>query len=140
MKRRTQFMVTLASVMVSTLCVAQASESMGDIYKNRCAKCHGMKADGVSMMKEMPGVTAGDADAKGMASQEQPNIHGPALNMLSQEELQRKLMDFRSKGFDAGSYHSVMRSNLKTIEKREGDVDDAAMAAYIYNTFGEGAE
>lgn len=140
MKRRNWLMLTLASMMASGLCVAQASESMGEIYKNRCAKCHGMKADGVSMMKEMPGVKAGEAGAHGMASQEQADIHGPALNMMSQEALQQKLMDFQSKGFESSSYHSVMRANLKTIEKREGDVDAGAMAAYIYNTFGEGAQ
>jgi cytochrome c553 len=122
------------------LCMAQTPAKMGEIYKHRCANCHGEKADGVSMLKEMPGVKSETAAMRGTTSQEQPNIHGPALKHLSLETLQAKLIDFRSKGFDVQSVHSVMRNNLKTIEEREGDIDDAAMAAYIYNTFGEGAE
>lgn len=138
--RTKTLLISALSVLAASSLYAQAPVQMSEIYANRCANCHGMKADGVPKMKEMPGVAAEEADAHGMASQEQPNIYGPPLNHMSEEALQHKLMDFRSKGFESDSYHSVMRGNLKTIEKREGDVDDAAMAAYIYNTFGEGAE
>jgi len=138
MKRSIRMMSVLAVLAASSLCAA-SSAGMGEIYQNRCANCHGMKADGVSMMHEMPGTRSDEAAEKGMASQEHANIHGPALNHMSQDELHKKLMDFRSKGFESDSYHSVMRTNLKTIENREGEVNDAAMAAYIYNTFGGGA-
>ncbi|MDX1295586.1 MAG: hypothetical protein R3302_04930, partial [Sulfurimonadaceae bacterium] len=83
------------------------------------------------------GVSASTADAQGMASEEQVNIHGPALKYFSQEELHQKMIDLRDKGFDAQSYHSVMRQNLKTIEAREGMISDEKMAEYITTTFGE---
>jgi hypothetical protein len=133
-------MLGLASLVVSNLSAAPTVSEMGEIYKNRCANCHGVAAKGVPKLKEMPGVTADKADAQGMASEQKPNIYGPPLNYQSKEELVNKLVDLRSKGFESSSYHSVMRKNLKTIEAREGDIADEKMAEYIYNTFGEGAE
>lgn len=138
--RREGLLLAALGILAASSLYAQSPAHMGKIYESRCANCHGAKADGVPKLEEMPGVSAETADAHGMASQEKANIYGPPLNRLSEESLQRKLMDFRSKGFESDSYHSVMRTNLKTIENREGDVDDAAMAAYIYNTFGEGAQ
>ncbi len=138
--KRQKWMAWMLPLALSTFAMAQTPAEMGEVYQSRCAKCHGVKADGVSMMKEMPGVKPEKAEMLGVSSQQQPNVHGPALDHLGKEELHRKLIDFRAKGFDVDSYHSVMRDNLKTIEAREGDIDDAAMASYIYNTFGEGAE
>jgi cytochrome c553 len=140
MKKSRMLMIGLASLAVSSLGFAQTAEDMGQIYKNRCANCHGATANGVPKIAEMPGVKPSEADASGMASQEKTNIYGPPLNTLSQEELLHKLMDFRSKGFESDTYHSVMRYNLKTIEAREGKVYDEKMAEYIYTTYGEGAE
>jgi cytochrome c5 len=140
MKKSRMLMIGLVSVTVSSLGFAQTVEDMGEIYKNRCANCHGVTANGVPKIDEMAGVKPGEADASGVASQEKTDIHGPALNTMSQEELLSKLMDFRSKGFETDTYHSVMRYNLKTIEAREGKVYDEKMAEYIYTTYGEGAE
>jgi cytochrome c553 len=134
------FIATLVSMLVSTLFGAQTVSDMGSIYTDRCANCHGVTANGVPKIKEAPGVKAEEADASGVASQEKTNIYGPALNKLSKEEIVAKLMDLRSKGFDTKSYHSVMKSNLKTIEAREGKISDEKMAEYIYSTFGAGAE
>jgi cytochrome c553 len=140
MKTRSLLMIGLASLVVSSLSAASTTEEMGEIYKNRCANCHGVAAKGIPKLKEMPGVSVEKADAHGMASEKRPEIYGPPLNYLSREELVNKLIDLRSKGFESQSYHSVMRKNLKTIETREGDIADEKMAEYIYNTFGEGAE
>jgi cytochrome c553 len=140
MKKSRILMIGLVSMAVSSLALAQTVEDMGKIYKNRCANCHGATANGVPKIEEMPGVKPSEADASGVASQEKTNIYGPPLNTLSQEELLKKLMDFRSKGFESDTYHSVMRYNLKTIEAREGKVYDEKMAEFIYTTYGEGAE
>jgi hypothetical protein len=137
MKKSRMLMIGLAALTVSSFSFAQTVEEMGEIYKNRCANCHGASADGVPKIEEMPGVKPGEADASGIASQEKTNIHGPALNQYSQEELLKKLMDLRSKGFETDTYHSVMRYNLKTIEAREGKIYDEKMAEYISTNFGE---
>ena len=139
MKACRLFVAGVAALALSNFCFAQSPEAMGEIYKNRCANCHGEAAKGVPKLKEMPGVSSEQADAQGMASEEQANIYGPPLDYLSEQELLHKLIDLRSKGFESQSYHSVMRKNLKNIEAREGDISDEAMAKYIYNTFGEGS-
>ena len=138
MKTHKLIMIGLASMAVSTFCLAQSAQSMGDIYETRCANCHGERAQGVPQLRPMPGVSAETADAQGMASEERANIYGPPLNYLSQEELVKKLVDLRNSDFDSASYHSVMQENLKTIEKREGTISDEMMAEYISKTFGEG--
>jgi len=140
MKTNGLLMIGLVSLLVSSFCAAQTAEEMGSIYSERCANCHGVTANGVPKLKEKPGVKVEEADAQGVASQEKTNIYGPALNTLSKEDIAAKLMDLRSKDFESQSYHSVMKGNLKTIETREGKISDEAMAEYIYNTFGEGAE
>jgi len=140
MKTSKLLMVGLASLVVSSICSAQSMSKMGEIYTNRCANCHGITANGVPKLQEKAGVKAHEADAMGVASQEQTNIYGPALNLLSKEEIATKLLDIRSKDFDKKSYHSVMVQNLKTIEAREGKVSDEEMAAYIFDTFGNAAE
>lgn len=137
MKKSRLLMIGLASLAVSSFCAAQTTEDMGEIYKKRCANCHGATANGVPKIEEMPGVKPEEADASGIASQEKTDIYGPALNQFSQEELLSKLMDLRSKGFETDTYHSVMRYNLKTIEAREGKIYDEKMAEYIYTNFGE---
>lgn len=135
MKKSRLLMAGLASLIVTSFCAADTS--MADIYKHRCANCHGTSANGVPKLEPKPGVTPNTANAQGMASEAQANIYGPPLNHLSKEEILHKLKDFRNKGFDAESYHSVMRENLKTIEAREGKVADEEMAEYISTTFGQ---
>jgi mono/diheme cytochrome c family protein len=130
----------VAALMVSGYCAAQTVDAMGEVYKNRCANCHGDQAKGVSKLEEMPGVSPQKADAQGMASEERPETYGPPLSFMSREQLLHKLIDLRSKGFESQSYHSVMRKNLKTIEAREGEISDEAMAEYIYTHFGDGAQ
>lgn len=140
MKTRGLLMIGLASLLMSNFCAAKTTNKMGDIYKNRCANCHGVKANGVPKLKEQPGVTAEEAAAQGEASQEKGNIYGPPLNAYTRDEIYHKLMDLRSKDFDSESYHSVMQKNLKKIEEREGKISDDKMADYIYTTFGAGAK
>lgn len=130
----------LASLVMSGFCAAGTLEEMGDIYKHRCANCHGVKADGVPKLKERHGVKPEEAAEHGVASQEKGDIHGPPLNTMTQEELLAKLKDLRNKDFDSKSYHSVMQKNLEHVEAREGDIADGKMAEYIYTTFGAGAD
>jgi len=140
MKTRGLLIIGLTSLLMSNVYAAKTTQTMGDIYKARCANCHGVKANGVPKLKEQPGVTAEEAAAKGMASQEKGNIYGPPLSTMSKEDLFDKLKDLRSKDFDSKSYHSVMQKNLKKIEEREGKISDEKMADYIYTTFGSSAK
>ncbi|MBA3025044.1 MAG: hypothetical protein FP820_01400 [Sulfurimonas sp.] len=139
MKKNGFLMISLASLILPNVCVAQTTAEVGDVYSNRCANCHGVKAGGVPKLTEKPGVSVQVADGQGMASEEKTNIYGPPLNNLSKEALAAKLLDLRNKGFDSSSYHSVMVQNLKTIEKREGKISDEKMAEYISNSFGVNA-
>ncbi len=140
MKRGGLLMVGLASVLMSNFCAADTVEKMSSIYEARCANCHGDKANGVPKLKEQSGVTAKEATAHGMSSQEKENIYGPALNNMSQEDLESRLKELRNKDFDSKSYHSVMQKNLKNIEEREGEISDEKMAEYIYTAFGSGSK
>ena len=110
---------------------------MGEIYKNRCANCHGVKANGVPKLSERHGVNPAEANMEGIASQEKLNIYGPPLNTLSQAELTAKLRDLKSSHYDSESYNSEMRKNLKKIEAREGEISEEKMAEYIFKTFGK---
>ena len=136
MKTRGLFVVGLASLLMSSFCSAKTLETPSMIYKNRCANCHGLKANGVPKLKEQPGTSVEEAAAHGMASQEKSNIYGPPLNNMTKEELVAKLKDLRNKDFDSKSAHSVMQKNLKKVEEREGKISDEKMADYIVTTFG----
>ncbi|MDD2837459.1 MAG: c-type cytochrome [Sulfuricurvum sp.] len=136
MKKRGLFVIGLASLLMSGFCNAKPLETPSMIYKNRCANCHGIKANGVPKLKEQPGVSAQEAAEHGEASQEKGNIYGPPLNHMTQEELVAKLKDFRNKDFDSKSAHSIMQKNLKKVEEREGKISDEKMAEYIVTTFG----
>jgi len=136
MKKRGLFVIGLASLLMSGFCSAKTIETPSMIYKNRCANCHGIKANGVPKLKEQPGTSVEEAAAHGMASQEKGDIYGPPLNTLTQEELVMKLKDLRNKDFDSKSSHSVMQKNLKKVEEREGKFSDEKMAEYISTTFG----
>lgn len=137
MKKRGLFVVGLASLLMSSFCSAKTLETPSMIYKNRCANCHGVKADGVPKLKEQPGTSVSEAAAQGTASQEKADIYGPPLTTLSKEELVAKLKDLRNKDFDSKSSHSVMQKNLKKVEEREGKFSDEKMADYIVTTFGQ---
>jgi hypothetical protein len=136
MKKRGLFVVGLASLLMSSFCSAKTLETPSMIYKNRCANCHGLKANGVPKLKEQPGTSVSEAAAQGTASQEKADIYGPPLTTLSKEELVAKLKDLRNKDFDSKSAHSVMQNNLKKVEEREGKFSDEKMAEYIFTTFG----
>ncbi|MFY9142290.1 c-type cytochrome [Sulfuricurvum sp.] len=136
MKTRGLLIAGLASLLMSSFCSAKVLETPSMIYKNRCANCHGLKANGVPKLKEQPGTSVEEAASHGMASQEKGNIYGPPLNRMSEEELVAKLKDLRNKDFDSKSAHSVMQKNLKKVEEREGKITDEKMAEYIVTTFG----
>lgn len=136
MKTRKLLVAGLASLLMSSFCAAQILETPSMLYKNRCANCHGLKANGVPKLKEQSGTTVKEAVAQGIASQEKENIYGPPLNTMSQEDLLLKLKDLRNKDFDSKSAHSIMQKNLKQVEEREGKINDEKMADYIYKTFG----
>lgn len=140
MKKSSLLLIAVASLVMPNLCAAKTMDKSGEIYTERCANCHGIKANGVPKLKEQPGMSAEEAAATGTSSQEKGNIYGPALNVFSKEELLRKLMDLRNRDYDSQSYHSVMQKNLKHIEAREGKIADEKMAEYIYNTFGGGGK
>jgi cytochrome c553 len=140
MKKIGLLTLALATAGVMTLAASTHGKDASTIYKERCANCHGDKANGVPKIKPAPGVDPREADAKGVISEESANVYGPPLNRLSREELLKKLDEIRNGDFDSESTHSVMRKNLEEIEKREGRISDEAMADYIYNTFGPGAE
>lgn len=128
--------IGLASLAAAAFCAASSTADMEDIYKNRCANCHGIKADGVPKLSERTGVKPDEANTEGIASQQKLNIYGPPLNTLSMSELSSKIRDFKSNHFDSESLDSEMRKNMKKIEKREGDIDPEKMAEYIAKTFG----
>jgi len=130
----------LVSFGLVTVCSAKVLETPSMIYKNRCANCHGLKADGVPKLKEQHGLSADEAKAVGTASQEKGNIYGPPLNKMTKDELVSKLNNFRNQDFDAKSVHSVMRKNMKKIEEREGKITDEKIATYIATTFGKDAK
>ncbi len=140
MKTRKLLVVGFASLLMASFCAAQILETPSMIYKNRCANCHGLKANGVPKLKEQSGTTVKEAVAQGIASQEKENIYGPPLNTMSQEDLLLKLKDLRNKDFDSKSAHSIMQKNLKQVDEREGKISDEKMADYIYTTFGSASK
>jgi len=138
MKTGNFLLVGLMAVMLPNFSAASSTENMGDIFKNGCANCHGIKANGVPKMEERQGVTPDEANSNGMASQEKLNIYGPPLNHLSKEALMKKMAELRGKDMLSNTHHVDMMKNLKKIEAREGKVIDEEMAEYIYKTFGSG--
>lgn len=140
MKTRNLLVIGLASVLVSSYCSAKDLEAPSMIYKNNCASCHGVKADGVKKLKGHEGITTKQRAALDVASKGQAYVCGVALDTLTQEELVRKLQDIRNKNFDGKSYHAVMNRNMKKVEEREGKITDEKMANYIYTTFGFGSK
>lgn len=124
----------LASLAAAAFCAASSAD-MGEIYKTRCANCHGVKANGVPKLSERTGVSPAEANMEGIASQQKLNIYGPPLNTLSKSELAAKIRDFKSRHFDSESLDSEMRKNMKKIEAREGEIDAAKMAEYIVKSF-----
>jgi flagellar motility protein MotE (MotC chaperone) len=140
MKARELLIVGFVSLFMSSYCDAKILETPSMIYKNRCANCHGLKANGVPKLKEQSGTTAKEAASQGLASQEKENIYGPPLTAMSQEDLLLKLKDLRNKDFDSKSAHSIMQKNLKHVEEREGKISDEKMADYIYTTFGSSSK
>ena len=136
MKMRLFMTLGLVSVVMSSFSYAKTVDHSADIYKNRCANCHGATANGVPKLKEQPGMSAEQAAAGGTSSQDKNNIYGPPLNVYTKDDLLKKLVDLRNKDFDTGTYHSVMKKNLKKIEEREGKISDEKMAEYISKTFG----
>ena len=131
------FTIGFASLAAAAFCAASSSADMGDIYKNRCANCHGIQANGVPKLSERSGVTPAEANTEGIASQQKLNIYGPPLNTLSKSELAAKIRDFKSRHFDSESFDSEMRTNMKKIEAREGEIDAEKMAEYIVKSFGK---
>lgn len=140
MKTRGLLVLGLASFLLSSYCSAKTLETPGITYKNHCANCHGVKANGVPKLKEQHGMSAEQAASQGSSSQEKENIYGPPLNTMSKEDLVSKLNDLRNKDFDSASYHSVMQKNLKKVEERDGKINNEKMAEYIYTTFGPGSK
>ena len=139
MKKNRFAMACIVSALGSVLCASPATPNMADVYKKRCANCHGVKAEGVPKIEKREQMAVEKMPGAGVISDKDVNIYGSPLNHLSQEELFEKLQDLRNEDYDAKSPHSVMRKNLKKIEKREGKVSDEKMAEYIYTTFGPGA-
>lgn len=136
MKTGKLLVMGFASLLVASYCSAKDLESPSMIYKNNCASCHGMKADGVKKLKGVSEITTKQRAALDTASNGRAYACGVPLNSLSEAELVRKLQDIRNKNFDGKSYHAVMSRNLKKVEEREGKVTDEKMANYIYTTFG----
>lgn len=129
----------IVSVVGSSMWAATPVTSTAQMYKTRCANCHGDKADGVSKVGKRDQGTVSKMAGSGVVSAKNENYYGSPLNHLSGDELFEKLQDLRKQDFDAKSPHSAMRENLKVIEKRNGKVSDRDMATYIYETFGAGA-
>lgn len=136
MNTRSLVVIGLASLLMSSFCSAKVLETPSMIYKNRCANCHGVKANGVPKLKEQSETTDKEAAAQGSASQEKNNIYGPPLNIYTKDEMYNKMVDLRNKDFDSKSYHSIMQKNLKKVEEREGKFSDEKIAEYIAKTFG----
>lgn len=137
MEKRTYVKVALVSLLVAGYCHAKDLEVASMIYKNHCANCHGLKANGVPKLKDQSGLSAKEAAKHGTASQEKADIYGPPLNHMSKDEMIAKLVDLRNKDFDSKSHNSVMKKNITKIEEREGKITDEKMANYITQTFGK---
>jgi len=137
MKKNNIVAVYLAVVASTTLWATPVA----DIYKNRCANCHGDKANGVSKLApKQESLEVKEAASKGISTGSTLNANGIPLNHLTQEDLLEKLINLRKADDGVDTMHSVMRKNLKTIETREGKISDKEMAEYIYNTFGAGSK
>jgi hypothetical protein len=126
-------MITLASLALANLC---AATPMGELYENRCANCHGVKADGVPKISERQGVDTAEASASGIASQATLNIYGPPLKHLTKAAFLAKMAELRGNDMLSDTHNVDMMKNLKKIEAREGKVIDEEMADYIVTTFG----
>jgi len=131
-------MACFVSVLGSGLWASTVSTA--DIYKNRCANCHGDAANGVPKLMPKKDLEVNKMAGAGVVSGAMSNIHGAPLNHLSEEDLLVKLQNLRNEDHDATSPHSVMRKNLEAIEKREGKISDEEMAKFIYMTFGPGSK
>ena len=132
---------------VVTVCLTMVASTtlwatpVADIYKHRCANCHGDQANGVSKLTpKQEKLKVEEMAGAGVASSPDVNTNGIPLNHLSQEDLLEKLKNLRKEEDGVSTKHSVMRQNLKMIEAREGKMSDEEMAEYIYTTFGAGAK
>lgn len=140
MKTREFLVIGFTFLLMSSYCSAKDLESPSMIYKNNCAGCHGVKADGVKKLKGQLGITTKQRAALDVVSHGRNYVCGVPLDTLSEEDLVRKLGDIRNKNFDGKSYHAVMQRNMKKIEEREGKITDEKMAKYIFTTFGFGSK
>ncbi len=132
--------IVMACMVMATSTTLWATP-VADIYQHRCANCHGDQANGVSKLtKKQVNMKVEEMAGSGIASGPNTNTNGVPLNHLSQEELLEKLQNLRKTEDGISTQHSVMRENLKTIEKREGKMSDEEMAEYIYTTFGPGSK
>jgi len=119
---------------------APATPSMTTLYQDRCANCHGEKANGVPKLKISKDIDVKDMAGAGVASGKENKVHGSPLNHLSEEDLLHKIQNLRSDDHEASVATATMRENLKKIEKRYGKILDEKMAEYIYETFGPGSK
>jgi hypothetical protein len=119
---------------------APATPSMTTLYRDRCANCHGDKANGVPKLKVTKDIPVEDMAGAGVASGKENKVFGSPLNHLTKEELVTKLINLRAEDHEASVATATMRENLKKIEKRYGKILDEKMAEYIYETFGPGSK
>lgn len=132
--------ILMACMVMATSSTLWAN-SVAEIYKKRCANCHGDKADGISKLApKQKDMKVSEMAGAGVVSGTTTNAYGTPLNNFTQEELLTKLKNLRKEDSELGAKHTVMRENLKTIEARDGKVSDEKMAKYIYMTFGEGSK
>ncbi|MBN2823697.1 MAG: c-type cytochrome [Campylobacterales bacterium] len=114
--------ITLLSLLIVTSTTIWGNSAQ-EVYKTKCANCHGDKADG---------------DTKIISQTPMIKTKGVAFTNLSQEEILQKLQNLRKNGNKLHDGSIAMREYLKAIESGVGKISDEEMAAYIYNTFGKG--
>lgn len=87
--------------------------SVSQIYENTCSKCHGKNAQG------------------------NPNKNAPALNTMTEHEIEAELLDIQNTEMNqsSGSTHEVMEHNQKMIIKKGMTYKAEDMAKYIASHF-----
>ena len=83
MKTRGLLVIALGSLLMSSFCNAKDLETPSMIYKNNCANCHGIKADGVKKLKEQSGITTKQRAALDVASKGQAYVCGVPLDTIN---------------------------------------------------------
>lgn len=111
--RKASLLSLLASILVLSASAAEMKYSNAEIYDKMCSKCHGVNGEG------------------------NPAKKGPALNDMTDHELEISLFDLKRGGLNqsSGTDHEVMEHNMKKIIEKGMDYEPESMGKFIYHAF-----